>query len=225
MDSNNLERYGIRVIQTSKISVQDLTAIHDLFDLNYSQANHEYLNQSFNKLRFVALAYDRKIPIGFALGDAVRTTLPKMIEPQCVVLAGICCISPEYRRQGLFSYLESKAIQESGVLEPNKRILACGRMAHPASFRIMTRNPTVVPKSNVLPSEWQKEVGLRVAELYGVDLDPETFVVRGKGSPIGYPKMEINVDEDEWLLFQPVNRDFGDSLLGISWSPDAPQGW
>ena len=226
MNPSDLLKYDIRVIRALDISERDLTVIHDLFDQNYRQANHGYLNQSFGKLRFIALAYDRERPIGFALGDAVKKTLPRMIEPQCVILAGICCISPEYRRQGLFSYLESKAIQESGVLlEPANRILACGRMAHPASFRIMTRNPTVVPKHNVPPTEWQQEVGLRVAELYGVDLDPETFVVRGKGSPIGYPKMEIQVNEDEWLPFRPVNRDRGDSLLGISWSPDAPEGW
>jgi len=225
VNSPDFRKYDIRVIRTTDMAKQDLMAIHDLFDLNYSQANHDYLNQSFHKLRFISLAYDQEKPIGFALGDAVRTTLPRMNEPQCVVLAGICCISPDYRRQGLFSHLEVKAIEKSGVFKPDKRFLACGRMAHPASFRIISRNPTVVPKYNVLPTEWQKDVGLRVAELYGVDLDPETFVVRGRGSPIGYPKMDIQVNEDEWLPFKPVNRDRGDSLLGISWSPDAPEGW
>jgi hypothetical protein len=26
-------------------------------------------------------------------------------------------------------------------------------------------------------------------------------------------------------LFAPVNRDLGESLLGIAWWPDAPDGW
>ena len=101
----------------------------------------------------------------------------------------------------------------------------CGRMAHPASFRAMNRSPAVIPKHGVPLSDWQKEVGLCVAGLYGVNLDPETMVVIGSGVPIGYPIIEQDVTEEEWLLFKTVNRDRGDSLLGITWSPDAPEGW
>jgi len=225
MNSSILQNLQPRVIRTSDLAGFDLNTIHDLFDLAYDQANHSYLDQSLKKLRFLALAHDQETPVGFALGDAVMTPLPRMAEPQCVILAGICCIAPDYRRLGLFAHLESLAIRESGIPRPDKRTLACGRMAHPASFRIMRGNLTVVPKYGCSPSEWQKEVGLRVAELYGVTLDTETFVVVGKGKPIGYPKLEIIVDEKEWLPFKCVNRDRGDSLLAISWNPDAPEGW
>jgi hypothetical protein len=223
--SSTLQNLQTRVIQTTELSAADLHTIHGLFDLAYEQANHEYLDQSLTKLRFLALADDQEIPAGFALGDAVITFLPRMIEPQCVILAGICCIDPRFRRQGLFTYLESLAIRESGVIKPGLRVLSCGRMAHPASFRIISRNPTVVPKVAHPPSQWQKEVGLCVAGLYGVQLNPETFVVIGKGQPIGYPKIDIKVAEEEWLPFKTVNRDRGDSLLGIAWNPDAPEGW
>ncbi|MCJ7833398.1 MAG: hypothetical protein MUQ20_03320 [Deltaproteobacteria bacterium] len=225
MNSSILQNLQTRVIRTSDLADADLNTVHDLFDLAYDQANHSYLDQSLKKLRFLALAHDRGTPVGFALGDAVMSPLPRMVEPHCVILAGICCIAPDYRRLGLFAHLESLAIRESGLVRPDKRTLACGRMAHPASLRIMRGNPTVVPKYGCSPSAWQKEVGLRVAELYGVKLDPETFVVVGKGKPIGYPKIEINVEEEEWLPFKCVNRDRGDSLLGISWNPDAPEGW
>lgn len=225
MKSPILQNLQTRVIRTSDLADADLNTIHDLFDLTYEQANHSYLDQSLKKLRFLALAHDQETPVGFALGDAVMTPLPRMAEPQCVVLAGICCIAPDYRRLGLFAHLESLAIRESGIPRPDQRTLACGRMAHPASFRIMRGNPTVVPKYGLSPSEWQKEVGLRVAELYGVNLDPETFVVLGKGQPIGYPKIEIRVEEEEWLPFRLVNRGRGDSLLAIAWNPDAPEGW
>jgi hypothetical protein len=217
--------YDFRVIPSAELTRPDLVTIHDLFDMNYHQANHPYLDQTFQKLRFTAMAFDHNIPIGFAVADAVQTELPQMKGPQCVALAGICCISPNYRRQGLFSALEIKAIEHSGVFKRDQRSLLCGRMAHPASLRIIGRSPYVVPKYGIVPSDWQKAIGLRVADLYGVVLDPETFVVKGKGSPIGYPKIEIDVEEDEWLVFKPVNRDQGDSLLGISWFPDAPEGW
>ena len=192
MKSSFLQNLNTRVIQTAELSAADLHTIHDLFDTAYEQANHGYLDQSLTKLRFLALAHDQATPVGFALADAVLTPLPRMAEPQCVLLAGICCIDPGYRRLGLFAHLESLAIRESGLVRPGSRSLACGRMAHPASFRILRGNPTVVPKYGHGPSEWQKEVGLCVAELYGVHLDPETFVVIGKGKPIGYPKIDIH---------------------------------
>ncbi|MEW6187436.1 MAG: hypothetical protein AB1585_17020 [Thermodesulfobacteriota bacterium] len=225
MKSPLLEKIKTRVIPTTDLKEADRFTIHDLFDLAYDQANHGYLNRSLTKLSFLALAYDQENPVGFALGDAVRTTLPRLAEPQCIVLAGICCIAPAYRRLGLFGRLESLAIRESNLIKPGQRTLACGRMAHPASFRILKGNPTVVPQYGQKPTAWQKEVGLQVAELYGVKLDPETFVVQGKGQPIGYPKIEIEVEEEEWLPFKRVNRDRGDSLLAIAWNPDAPEGW
>jgi hypothetical protein len=225
MNSSVLQNLQTRVIRTSDLADADRHIIHALFDLTYDQANHGYLDQSLKKLRFLALAHDQSTPVGFALGDAVMSPLPRMAGPQCVVLAGICCIAPDYRRLGLFAHLEALSIRESGLIKPEGRKLVCGRMAHPASMRIMRGNPTVVPKYGFSPSEWQKEIGLRVAEIYGVTLDPETFVVVGKGKPIGYPKIEIDVSEEEWLPFRLVNRDRGDSLLAISWTPDAPQGW
>ena len=225
MKSSILQNLQTRVIPTTELTDVDLQTIHDLFDLAYDQANHNYLDQSITKLRFLALAHDRQKAVGFALGDAVITPLPRMAKPECVILAGICCIDPEYRRLGLFTYLESLAIRESGILSPGRRALSCGRMAHPASFRIISRNPSVVPKYGYPPTPWQKEVGLCVAGLYGVQLNPETFVVVGKGQPIGYPKLEITVEEEEWLPFQTVNRQRGDSLLGIAWNPAAPEGW
>ena len=55
--------------------------------------------------------------------------------------------------------------------------------------------------------------------------DRETFVCHGTGIPIGYPNIEMEVELDEWRVFEHVNRDRGDSLLGLTWSPDAPEGW
>jgi hypothetical protein len=217
--------YKIQLIPSRELSSQNLMDIHDLFDRNYQQANHAYLDQSLKKLRFTAMAFDGDLAVGFALGDAVRSELPKMDQRHCVALAGICCVSLDHRRQGLFSLLEIKSIRGSGEFNGEERSLLCGRMAHPASFRTIRRFPSVVPQYGKVPTPWQKEVGLRVAELYGVVLDPETFIVRGKGSPIGYPKIEIDVSKEEWLPFKGVNRDRGDSLLGICWVPDAPKGW
>lgn len=90
----------------------------------------------------------------------------------------------------------------------------------------MSRNPVVVPKPGVPITAWQREVGRAIADIYGVQrFDEETFVVEGSGAPIGYPVMEIEVEPEEWVVFEHVDRDRGDSLLGLSWRPDAPPGW
>ena len=107
-----------------------------------------------------------------------------------------------------------------------ERYLSTGRMAHPASMRTMARNATVVPKPGVPITKWQREVGRAIADAYGVArFDDDTFVVHGSGVPIGYPVMEIEVEPEEWVVFERVNRDEGDSLLGLCWHPDAPEGW
>ena len=106
------------------------------------------------------------------------------------------------------------------------RTIHAGRMAHPGSYRTMARNAATVPKRGVEPTRWQQEVGAAIAAAYGVErFDPTTFVCHGSGVPIGYPAMELDVTPEEWEVFAPVDRDKGDSLLGVSWSPDAPEGW
>jgi len=224
-DGINIDGIETNVKRTDALTGDDLEKVHRLFSHSYRQANHSYLEKSISKLRYMALAKMGGKLVGFTVADTVKTQLPRLPGPQVVVLAGISCITPEYRRMGLFRGLETLAVNANGLLTPETRYLTCGRMAHPASFRVINRSPSVIPKYGVPLSDWHKEIGLRVAELYGINLDPETFVVIGDGSPIGYPVIEIQVEEWEWLPFESVNRDRGDSLLGITWTPDAPEGW
>lgn len=215
----------MRVIQTAELRREDRERVHRLFDLAYTQANHAYLDKSLSKLRTIALAAEEENLVGFAVADTIETRLPRLEDPQIVMLAGICCVHPDYRRVGLFKSLEILAAGANGLLKPGKRVLMCGRMAHPVSFRTMRGFPSVIPKVGLPLSDWQKETGRRVAELYGSRLDPETFVVIGEGTPIGYPNLACEVAEEEWIPFQSVNRDRGDALLGLFWAPDAPAGW
>jgi hypothetical protein len=221
-DPNPIE---IKVVRSDALTGDDREMIHGLFDLTYRQANHAYLDKSLSVLKYIALATADGKPAGFAVADTVEARLPRLPDPEIVLLAGICCISPEFRRMGLFTQLEILAADAGGLLKPGIRILMCGRMAHPVSFRSINKSPAVIPKYGVPLTDWHREIGLRVAELYGVSVDPETLVVHGNGQPIGYPVLEYHVDEAEWLLFKNVNRDRGDSLLGITWYPEAPEGW
>ncbi|MCJ7771732.1 MAG: hypothetical protein MUP22_01205 [Desulfobacterales bacterium] len=215
----------IKVIRTKEITTNELTLIHELFDHAYHQANHSYLEKSFSTLRYIALATLEKSLIGFAVADTIESSIPRLADPQIVMLAGICCVNSNYRRLGLFTKLELQAASASNLLKPGVGVLACGRMAHPASFRTMSQSPATIPKYGVPLSDWHKEVGLKIAKLYDVNIDSETLIVIGKGTPSGYPKITYDATEEEKLLFKDVDRDRGDSLLGITWFPDAPVGW
>lgn len=216
--------FSFRVVAANSIAADDLALVLSLFDATYRDANHAYLEKSLTKLRHLAIAMHDDIAAGFALADARLIDLPRL-PAQAVNLAGMCCIAPQFRRQGLFRYLERLASTAEGLQAPG-RWLSAGRTAHPASFRTIQQNASAVPKQGIEPTDWQQAVGAAIADAYGVTaFDPKTFVCTGGGVPIGYPRMEIDVSDDEWLAFRDVDRDRGDSLLGLVWFPNAPDGW
>jgi len=224
MDGSSASTLAFTVVATTDIPHALATQVHALFRASYRGADDAYLEQSFSKLRYLATATapDGSLA-GFALGDLRITDLPRLPR-QPLALAGICCVDEHFRRHGLFRELERRAFLATGI-EWRPRVLSCGRMAHPASFRTMLDNPTHVPKRGVPPSAWQKEVAAAVAELYGVrEFDPDTFVCRGRGTPMSCV-IDVDVAPEEWVVFAPVDRTRGDSLLGMIWLPDAPPGW
>ena len=216
--------FEFRVVEAAKATSRDIDSAFALFEMNYRQANRAFLEKSLGVLCYLALAEHQGAPAGFAIADCRVMDLPRL-PAQAVNLAGICCIAPQFRRLGLFSLLEGRAIGAAGV-EDRSRRLSCGRMAHPAAMRILIWSPTAIPRAGVPLTPWQREVGQAIAQAYGVhDFDPETFVCIGSGVPTGYPRIEVEVEPQEWEIFRPVNRDRGDALLGMMWTPDAPPGW
>ena len=212
------------VVATSTLGEPARARIMALFRASYREANEAYLERSLSRLRFIATATSAGAIAGFALGEMRIMDLPRVAQ-QAVALAGMCCVDANFRRHGLFRELEQRAFMAAGVASAS-RVLGCGRLAHPASFRTMTSNPTHVPKRHTRPTPWQQEIGAIIAQAYGVHgFDPETFVCVGSGTPIGYPRIDMDVRPEEWDVFAPVNRNRGDSLLGLCWFPDAPQGW
>ena len=209
---------------TRDLDGKTLGEVVSLFHDSYREGDEAHLRRSLDKLRFIATARSRDGLAGFALGEMRVMDLPRLAA-QTVALAGVCCIASPFRRSGLFRTLGQRAISAGDVENPG-RVLHCGRVAHPASFRTMTWNPTHVPKRSVPPTPWQREIGAAIAAAYGVrHFDPETFVCIGNGRPIGYPLMDIEVEPEEWEVFASVDRGRGDALLGFFWMPDAPEGW
>jgi hypothetical protein len=220
----DLASFDFRVVETDEVSPQDLQQVFSLFEMNYRQANRTYLEKSLRTLRYLALAEHQGTAAGFGLAECRVMDLPRL-PGEVVNLAGICCIAPQFRRRGLFTELERLALAATQV-PPHSRRLSCGRMAHPAGMRVFVRHPTVVPKPGVRPTPWQQQVGQAIAAAYGSHaFDPETFVCIGSGQPIGYPIIDFEVEPCEWEVFRQVNRDRGDALLAMVWTPDAPPGW
>ncbi len=213
---------ALRVSPTSSLSPADERDVLALFERTYRLADAEYLAESLHRLRNIALARRAEDLVGFALSENRLLDLPRL-PGQVVFLAGLACVAPDFRRRGLLLELSRLGFASGAAAPPN---LSCGRMAHPASFRRMRENPSVVPKLGVRPTPWQQDVGQAIADAYGVRrFQPETFVCSGRGRPIGYPVMEIEATPEEWELFRDVDRDRGESLLGIAWTADPPPGW
>lgn len=222
--ARELSGIDFEVLEANELSSPRRRALLGLFAANYRHANPAFLDKSLARIRHVALAYSDDLPVGFALGETRVMDLPRL-PGQVVGLAGICCVAPEFRRRGLFGQLERRAASAASVPETPRR-LVCGRMAHPAAFRTISRVPGVVPKAGRSPTPWQQEIGTAIAEAYGVhDFDPRTFVCVGDGQPIGYPRIEFDVEPHEWEIFEPVDRDRGDALLALAWVPDSPPAW
>lgn len=220
------EDLDIEVTAGKDLTANQIADIMRLFDQSYSAANHAYLLKSFDVMRWIALAHDGQHLVGFAVGDAVETMLPRLDEPQLVAMAGIACIDTRYRRGGLFGRLALASMMGSGLLELHRRYLLCGRMAHAASYRAAARSSNnVVPLAGQPITAWHREMIECIAALYKVNVDSMTSRVIGKGDPIGYPKLEYEATADELTVFRDVDRNKGDSLLAMSWRPDPPAGW
>ena len=211
---------------TDELPVSLHARLHDCFESNYRDANHGYLDQSFKRLKRLAVAERSGRVVGFNISDTKVCSLPGLEGEYYLVLGGIGCIDPEYRRQKLFSRLAQMAGGDvEGDFVLHRRILACARIAHPASFRTINGIPGCIPALGREVSSRQLEIAAAVASIYGVKLKPGKMIVEGSGTPIGYPDVEFDVDDDEWLPFADVDRDRGDSILALAWTPDAPDGW
>ena len=214
----------ITVVASDALPAPQRARLRGLFEVAYDQADPQYLDKSLTKLRWVAIASSGDDVVGFSLGDLRQLDLP-LVGPTPVLLAGRACVDPAHRRHGLFRYLSNLSLRAGGVAPPGP-MLAAGRMAHPASMRVFLAAPTLVPRPGRRPSELQQAIGQIVAEAYGVvSFDPETFVCRGSGHPIGFPRMVQEVEPEEWDVFEPVDRSRGDSLLALIWHGEAPDGW
>jgi hypothetical protein len=217
--------FAFRTVPIERLTAADRQLLSELFDECFHNANQAHLKKLLGQLRTVSVALSDEKPVGFTMSDVRIMDLPRLRE-QVVMLGGLTCVVSEFHRRGLMMELGSRNLIES-TPRWGQRTLTCGRYVHPAVFRrVVGTRESGVPRPGVRPTAWQQEVGRVIADAYGVeDFDPETFVCRGSGRPIGDPIIDIQVEPQDWEVFRHVDRDRGDSLLGIVWIPDSPAGW
>src|SRR3972149_10606514 len=121
MKDRDFSPFDFRVVETAKASTQDLDAAFALFEMNYRQANRAFLEKTLRVLRYLALAEHGGVPAGFAVGECRVMDLPRLPK-QAVNLAGICCIAPQFRRQGLFAVLAGRGIGAAAVAARSPRL-------------------------------------------------------------------------------------------------------
>ncbi len=203
--SPDIPPFDFEVLEASSISARQRELLLRLFQANYRGANPAFIDKSLSVLSRVAIAHREGEAIGFAMGESRRMDLPRLPD-QLVNLAGLSCIAPAFRRRGLFGELSKLAMAWDPVTDKGRHLF-CGRMAHPAALRTLSRLAKTVPSPGVRPTAWQQEVGRAIADAYRVfDFDPETFVCIGEGRPIGYPRIDFEVEPEEWDLFASVNQ-------------------
>lgn len=216
----------ISVVSAELIDSSLQHRIEVLFDATYAEANFGYLEKTAETFGHLAIAENEGGLVGFSFGDSVRSDLPGFDSTQSVALAGIACIDPSVRNRGLFFKLASEAMNAGGAVDPSSPFLFAGRMAHAITYRAMAKAAaSTVPAFGKPISDWHKSVGIRVAELLGSTVDPETFVVRGDGTAVGYPRVAYEATPEEEALFANVDRQNGDSLLSMCWLPSGPDAW
>jgi hypothetical protein len=221
----HLPGFVFRTVPTDSLTTADRQLLAELFDASFRHANQAHLEKLLGQLRTVSVAVCDEKPAGFTLSDVRIMDLPRLPE-QVVMLGGLACVAPEYQRRGLMIELARRNFIES-TPRWSERALFCVRYGHPAAFRtIVARNVSGVPRPGIRPTAWQQEVGRAIADAYGEErFDPETFVCIGAGTPIGYPVIDLEIEPLDWEVFRHVDRERGDSLLGIAWMPGAPPGW
>lgn len=220
--------FRILVRDAHEVTVGDRETIAAIFDAAYAQANQPYLDASIERIGRIAFAVSEDgEPAGYAIGRPRWMDLPGFDEPQIVSLHGMRATVPAFRHRGLIGALAgalaTAARAEFGEFTPPRELI-CGRFGH-ASRQGAAVEGNTVPWPGLVPTPWQRAVGLAIAEAYGSNLDPTTFVCRGSGTPIGVPNVEFDATEAERAVFAPVDRSRGDNLLVLAWSPEAPAGW
>ncbi len=228
-DRSGQAEFGINLLRPEAMTTGDWEAIFEVFEASYREANRSYLEHSIQRIGLLALAFDAGNPCAYSVSNFRWMDLPGFEEPQLVVLHGMRCVNPSLRHRGLSGLLARKVSDEMqlGISASGRTVerqLQCGRHGHASGTGGRPELGTV-PRWGHTPTEWQQAVGLKVAEAFGSNLDPTTFVCVGPGTPIGYPNQEFEATEAELGAWAPVNRARGDNLLVMNWTPTPPPGW
>ena len=212
----------------SDLSDRDRSAIHDLFDVVYREADHDYLADQLVTLGTVAIAKIDGEIVGFFVSGQREIDLP-VLGPTTVSLHGLACTHPSARRRRIMQALSATMWMSS----PGNR-LGASRLATPATLKGAAASaqlmawpsgddPFVLYRASTAT---QRAIAHAVADAHGAhDFDERHFVCIGRGRPIGEPVIDVDADDEFWRLFDAVDRSRGDTLLWLDWTLPPPASW
>ncbi|MCW5889901.1 MAG: hypothetical protein KIT14_05050 [bacterium] len=223
MSGRRADEPVVHVVSSRRVTSGLEDTMVALFAATHHDADPDHPRALLRRLGRVALAFEGRVLVGFALGERRRLDLPRL-PAQEVQLVGLACVAEAHRRRGLVRALGTRVVAGD---EPSPvSALVCGRVAHPTALGDLPRLPGAVPQVGRVPSAWHRDVGRALATVHGAErFDPATFVCRGRGRPIGAPRRATPVTPDAQALFAAVDPARGDSLLALAWTGAAPRGW
>ena len=89
--TSSSDKLEFRAKASADLTSAEREEVHALFGKNYKQADHNYLDNSLDRLRNIALALDKNQLVGFSVSDNRLVAIPGIAEPQLVALGGIGC--------------------------------------------------------------------------------------------------------------------------------------
>ena len=166
----------------------------------------------------VTLARDGRKLAGFSF-----CTLERIGGTPCVLI-GLASVKRNGKREQVLKAIVNDQLRRAWLAFPDEDVLVGTRLLDPAGYNAYKGLEDIVPRPGHKATGEERAWGRRLAKRFGAEgrIDDRTFVVKGDSSPCGALDHEAlkpdAVDSEIKKLFQPLDRNRGDSLVVFGWA-------
>ena len=150
-------------------------------------------------------------------------TLERIGGTPCVLI-GLASVKRNGKREQVLKALVNDQLRRAWLAFPDEDVLVGTRLLDPAGYNAYKGLEDIVPRPGHKATGEERAWGRRLAKRFGAEgrIDDRTFVVKGDSSPCGALDHEAlkpdAVDSEIKKLFQPLDRNRGDSLVVFGWA-------
>lgn len=141
------------------------------------------------------------------------------------VLIGLASIGMHDHRAEILAAILRDQMRRAVLAFPDEDVLIGSRLAAPSTFSVFTGFNDVIPRPGHKASGEERAWGRRLAKRFGIDsssYNDRSFLVVGEGSPspiFDYIAPDHHVvDVEVAALFEPIDPEAGDVLIGFGWA-------